>query len=159
MKNKKTEQLLLQSIIIVSLAALLSFTGCASLSLASDNDAMEITELINEGNSSELTKLSAESFLLDTEILHSSSLIGELWTGLADAGFKLANPVIIENRALKSSDTGLFGNTKDVEVFFARYLPENAKLFRIGSDNAEIVLILGPSEKGKNNIIAFGGPF
>lgn len=159
MKNKYSGRVALSCALIFSLAMLLFFSGCATISPAISADAEAITSLINEGNSVELSALSSESFLLDTEILHGRSLVSEFWNGLTQAGFKLENPVVIENRAPQAADSIFFGKGIDVEVFFTRYLPPQSTLFRIGSDDSEIVLILGPSEKGKSKILAFGGPF
>lgn len=141
------------------LIMLLFFSSCASIGPAEDNDAVEIISLINSGNAAELTKLSADTFLLDDEILHGSTLTGSFWNGLADAGFNLDNPVVIESRPPDAGDKPLFGEDTEVDTFFSRYLQPQSMLFRIDSDDSEIVLILGPSQKGKSSIIAFGGPF
>ena len=140
-------------------AAVLFASGCATVKPAGNEDLYTVIELLNSGNSAELTKLSADSFLFDTEILHGSSLTSALWNGLTSAGFKINNPAIIESRPAAAGDIQFFGKTTETEAFFAKYVPPQSMLFRLGTDGGSYVFILGPAEKRISKIIAFGGPY
>ena len=144
---------------VLLLAAAVLIAGCATVTPAGDEEMMNVISLINSGSSERLTELSAESFLLDSEILHGSAIIGELWSGLAEAGFMMTDPVIIESRPVSAADKKLFDQNTEVDAFFSKYIPAQSVLFRIGTDEESYVIILGPSEKNPGRIIAFGGPY
>lgn len=156
MKNKKTRIMVISAVMIIILIAL---SACSTITPAGDEDAIAVIELLNSEKKAELTAISADSFLLDAEILHGSALTKALWSGLIDAGFKLDSPVIIERRLPASEDKELFGNSIEVETYFTKYVAADSMLFIIGSETAEIALILSPAEDGSSMISAFGGPF
>ena len=159
MKNQRKHTAALSAALVLSVLIILSVSGCASTAPADSDDAAEIAALINTGNSAGLVNLSADSFLLDSEILHGPTLTESFWNGLIEAGFTLTNPVVTENRPPQESDKSFFGDSVEVDAFFSRYIPPSSMLFRIASDDTAIVMILAPAEKGGDEIIAFGGPF
>ena len=159
MRNKKKIGKFNFKIMIFTVALAVLFSSCATIKPAGDNEALNVIGMINRGDSEQLAALSADSFLLDTEILHGSALTASFWNGLADSGFTLKNATISESRAPYQSDAAIFGENTGVKTFFTRYLPPDSTLFRVNSSDTEIVLILSPDENGDIMITAFGGPY
>jgi len=120
---------------------------------------LEIIELINASDSENLAVQSADTFLLDAEVLYNPKLIKNLWQGLAESGFKISNPVIEANRLILPADKSIFGSGPEVDAFFSKYVPEKASLFKVSTGTGSYAFILGPSDIGKSMILAFGGPF
>lgn len=154
MKNRK-----LTIIFGAVLTVTVLLSGCATLRPADEGQILEIIELINTGDSENLFGRSSDIFLLDTEILYSPENVKSFWEGLAESGFKLQNPVIESYRLLLPTDRQLFGGGREIEIFFSKYIPEQASLFKIGTSSGTYIFILGPSDIGKSIITAWGGPY
>ncbi|MDC7226652.1 MAG: hypothetical protein PQJ61_07795 [Spirochaetales bacterium] len=145
--------------VLIALSVMLLFSACASLSRAAEDDALEVIYLINEGKVEQLTSMTAETFLLDAEILQGAGTAKLFWSGLAEAGFKLNNPVIIDKNQPSAAEKAVLGNSIEVDTFFTKYVTTDSMYFRIASDSGEIALIIGPDDTGELKITAFGGPF
>ena len=85
-------------------------------------------------------------------------LDGERLDVMRDAGFVLVNPEIDEIIPLRSESYKRFGDTMDMRVFFEKYVPEDATLVRINSDNGDFLFVLGDRFWGVPRMYAMTGP-
>ncbi len=134
-------------------------SGCMSFSKVDEKEITNILILIAEGRHEELTEMSSKSFLLDGEILHGIVLTGSFWRGLSEARFSLSGVKIIRNEALTDADTGLFGKTADVKVFFSKYTAEHSVIIELDSREGRTFMVLSPETGGIRKITAWGGPY
>ena len=156
MKNNK---LRIASAGIAALILTIFLFGCATIQPAGEQQMLEIIEMINAGDSENLAARSSDVILLDAEIIQNPKLIKNLWEGLAESSFRIADSVIVTNRLLLPTDKAAFGSGPEIDAFFAKYIPEKASLFRVETTSGEYAFILGPSDIGISMIIAFGGPY
>ena len=154
MKNRKT-----LSIIGIALTVAIILTSCATVKPAGEDQILDIIALINEGDSESLTARSTDSFLFDSEILHNPKLIKNLWEGLAESGFRIADPVIETGRLLLPLDQNYFGTGAEIDAFFNKYIPEQSSLFKVRTPSGNYFFVLGPDDVGISTIAAFGGPY
>jgi hypothetical protein len=145
--------------IAVALAILLVLASCASLQRMSDEKgAAWVAQRLNEGKAADLTAISASPFLLDGEIIALPEDAVTFWEGVVKAGLKL-DPEL--SRALPvGADTWLeFGSSREVHVFFQKYVEEGARLFELSTVNAQRVLVLCRSSWGSRDLYGFKGPY
>ena len=138
-----------------------ALASCTTLQRMSDEKgAAWVTRQLNEGNAAELSEVSASPFLLDGEIIALPEDTTVFWDGMVKAGLKLdpelsrAVPVEIDGGTWRE-----FGSTRDVQVFFGKYVKEGARLFELSTGNGRRVLVLYRSSWGSRKLYGFKGPF
>jgi hypothetical protein len=128
--------------------------------MSDEKGAAWVTRQLNEGNAAELSEVSASPFLLDGEIIALPEDTTVFWDGMVKAGLKLvrelsrAVPVEIDGDTWRE-----FGSTRDVQVFFGKYVKEGARLFELSTGNGRRVLVLYRSSGGSRKLYGFKGPF
>jgi len=145
--------------IATGLVIVFLFTSCSTLQrMADEKGAAWVAKQLNEGRAAELAAISSSPFLLDGEIIALPEDAAVFWDGLAKAGVKLDVEL---SRALEvGTDTWReFGSTRDVQVFFGKYVAEGARLFELPTVNGRRVLVLYRSSWGSRKLYGFKGPF
>jgi hypothetical protein len=145
--------------IAIAFAILLVFASCTSLQRMSDEKgAAWVAQRLNEGDAAELAAISSSPFLLDGEIIALPEDTATLWNGLAKAGLKL-DPELSRALAVGADTWREFGSTRDVQVFFGKYVAEGARLFELPTANGRHVLVLYRSSWGSRKLYGFKGPY
>ncbi|OHD72848.1 MAG: hypothetical protein A2177_08915 [Spirochaetes bacterium RBG_13_68_11] len=142
-----------------ALAILIVLASCSTLQRMSDEKgAAWVAQQLNEGKAAELAAISSSPFLLDGEIIALPEDTTAFWNGLVKAGLKLDTEL---SRALPvGPDTWReFGSTRDVQVFFGKYVAEGARLFELSTANGRRVLVLYRSSWGSRKLYGFKGPY
>jgi hypothetical protein len=141
------------------LAMALAFASCSTLQRVSDEQgAAWVARLVNEGRAAELAAASSSPFLLDGEIIALPEDTAAFWSGVAKAAIKLESEL---SRAVPvEADTWReFGSSRDVQVFFGKYVAEGARLFELRTASGRRVLVLCRSSWGSRKLFGFRGPF
>jgi hypothetical protein len=138
---------------------LLMVAGCATFSLKDEERGFTtVINLINDDHSDTLASISTVPFLFDGEILLVKQDVEVLWKNAIAAGFELPKPQIVDIEPAKPDMASIFSDSKEVAVFFKKYLPKNAVFASVKSDNGEYLFILGERISGVPRIVAFKGP-
>jgi hypothetical protein len=145
--------------IAAGVVVVLALGSCTSLQRMSDEKgAAWVVQQLNGGNAAELVAVSSSPFLLDGEIIALPEDTVFFWEGIAKSGVKL------DTELSRSVEVGAetwreFGSTRDVQVFFGKYVKEGARLFELPTANGRRVLVLYRSSWGSRTLYGFKGPF
>ena len=143
----------------VALAILLVLASCSTLQRMSDEKgAAWVAQQLNEGNAAELAAISSSPFLLDGEIIALPEDTAAFWNGLVKAGLKL-DPELSRALPVGADTWREFGSSRDVQVFFEKYVAEGARLFELPTANGRRVLVLYRSSWGSRKLYGFKGPY
>jgi hypothetical protein len=145
--------------VLVALALLLALGGCASLQRSADEgSAARVARLLAEGESAELAKMSVSPFILDAEIIPLASDVATFWDGAAKAGLRLETGVA---RAVPVGPETWreFGASREVQVYFTKYVAQGARLFELRTSRGGRVLLLVRERLFSFSIYGFRGPF
>ena len=147
--------------IATGIAIVFLLASCTTLQRMSDEQgASWVARQLNEGNAAELAAVSAAPFLLDGEIIALPEDTAVFWDGMVKAGLKLeaevsrAAPVEVDGGTWRE-----FGSTRDVQVFFGKYVAEGARLFELPTVSGRRVLVLYRASWGSRKLYGFKGPF
>jgi hypothetical protein len=133
--------------------------SCSTLQRMSDEKgAAWVAQQLNEGNAAELAAISSSPFLLDGEVIALPEDTTTFWNGLAKAGVKL-DPELSRALAVGPDTWREFGSTRDVQLFFGKYVAEGARLFELPTAKGRRVLVLCRSSWGSRKLYGFKGPF
>jgi hypothetical protein len=143
----------------IALFLVLALSGCATFSLKyEERSASGIIDLINGGKAEALADLSALPFLFDAEMLLAREDVETLWKNLVASGFSLPNPRIVHIEPAAPDLSSVFSDSKEVEVFFKKYVPQRSSFLSVQSDEGEFFFVLAGLADGKRKIVAFKGP-
>jgi len=145
--------------IAVGIAIVFLLASCTTLQRMSDEQgASWVARQLNEGDTAALAALSASPFLLDGEIIALPEDTAVFWDGMVKAGLKLEAEV---SRAveIKGDTWRELGSSRDVQVFFGKYVKEGARLLELPTTSGRRVLVLYRSSWGSRNLYGFKGPF
>ena len=134
---------------LILLTVLISFLiiSCTSAPYSQwDSSAEKVVDLINHPGEEYLEEITSNPFLFDGEIIVLDKDISMIWHNLNRSRFGFRNGVIKESVPLGPEDYTLFADTMEVKTFFSKYLPEDAALVKVESDNGLYYLILGSSK-------------
>lgn len=145
--------------IVIGLAVLMLFASCSTLQRMSDEKgASWVARQLNEGRAADLAAASSSPFLLDGEIIALPEDSVTFWEGLANAGLNL-DPELSRAVPVGVDTWREFGSSRDVQVFFRKYVAEGARLFELATTGGRHVLVLYRSAWGSRAIFAFKGPY
>lgn len=144
---------------LLLIAAVVLISSCATVPVAQrESRIMALVDRINGDSLTRVVEVTSVPFVLDREILALEADVRTMWSNMRDAGFVLVNPKIDEIIPLRSESYKRFGDTMDMRVFFEKYVPEDATLVRINSDNGDFLFVLGDRFWGVPRMYAMTGP-
>lgn len=144
--------------VAIALAVVLLFTSCASLQRMSDErGAAWVAQELNGGNAADLAAISSSPFLLDGETIALSADTAAFWDALVKAGVKL-DPELSRAVQIGADSWREFGSSRDVKMFFEKYVAEGARLFELQTADGRRVLVLYRSSWGSRRLYGFKGP-
>ena len=145
--------------VAIALAVVLLFASCTSLQRMSDErGAAWVAQELNGGNAADLAAVSSSPFLLDGEIIALPADTAAFWNGMAKAGLKL-DPELSRAVEIGADSWREFGSSRDVKVFFEKYVAEGARLFELRTVDGRKVLVLYRASWGSRRLYGFKGPF
>lgn len=145
--------------LVVSLGTLFTIAGCSTFQRTGDEgSAAFLARLVNNRNVSELVRLSASPFLLDGEIIPIPSDMATFWERALRTGLRL-EPVLVRGEAIGPATWREFGSAREVELWFGRFLPEDARLFELATSDGKRVLLLYRQVERSRTLFGFRGPF
>lgn len=143
----------------MSAAIVALLASCSTFQRMSDEKgAAWVARQLNEGNAAELAAVSSSPFLLDGEIIALPGDTVALWNGLIKAGVKL-DPELSRALAVGTDTWREFGSTRDVQVYFGKYVAKGARLFELPTVKGRAVLLLYRSAWGSRKVFGFKGPY
>ncbi len=143
------------TVLVVSLA----LGGCASLQRSVDEgNAARVARLLSEGKGAELAKISASPFLLDGEIIALPGDVAGFWDGVAKAGLRL-DPALSRAVPVGAESWREFGQSREVKVWFSKYVAQGVRLFELRTVNGGRVLLLVREGLFSRTVYGFKGPF
>ncbi len=148
-------------------ALLLSAGGCTTNAeyIKSDGPILRLADLVYQGDSGELTRLSNTPFLLDSEILLRRSHVRTLWENLAQAGLRLPETEILLADTVNAGTWRAFGTAGpgekaglETRSFFMNYVSDQAALIRLRTAQGTFLLLLDGRENRYPRISGIRGP-
>ncbi len=145
--------------VAAALTVALLLASCSTFQRMSDErGASWVARMLGEGNAAGLAKASSSPFLLDGEIVALSEDTTAFWDGMVKAGLSI-DPELSRALPVGGDAWREFGSTRDVKVFFGKYVAEGARLFELPSAGGRHVLVLYRSSWGSRTIYGFKGPY
>jgi hypothetical protein len=145
--------------IATGLAVIVLLASCSTLQrMSDDKGAAWVAQRLNEGNAADLAAASSSPFLLDGEVIALPEDTLTLWEGLVKAGLKL-DPELSRVVPVETDTWHEFGSSRDVQVFFRKYVAEGARLFELSTSSGRHVLVLYRSSWGSRALYGFKGPY
>lgn len=140
------------------IAAAMLLASCASVPPSRTEAGVErILELVEIGNEQALASLSRAPFLLDRELLMTEADIMTFWTAVPAMPMRFEFDAIEEIVELDEAGITRFAGTWEEEVFFRKYLPEDAAAAVVRDGERELVLFLGGNRGGYPFIYGYRG--
>ena len=131
---------------LLFLMIILSFSviSCTSVPYSQwDSSAEKVVDLINHPGEEYLEEITSNPFLFDGELIVLDKDVSMIWNNLNRARFGFKNCIISESVPIAADDYAIFADTMEVKTFFSKYLPEDASLVKVESDNGLFYLLLG----------------
>jgi hypothetical protein len=145
--------------VAIALAIVLLFASCTSLQRMSDErGAAWVAQELNGGNAADLAAICSSPFLLDGEIIALPEDTLAFWNGMVKAAVKL-DPELSRAVEIGADSWREFGSSRDVKVFFEKYVAEGARLFELQTADGRRVLVLYRASWGSRQLYGFKGPF
>ncbi len=145
--------------IAAGVAVVLALASCTSLQRMSDEKgAAWVAQQLNGGNAAELAAVSSSPFLLDGEIIALPEDTATFWDAMAKSGVKL-DAELSRSVEIGADTWREFGSSREVMVFFGKYVKEGARLFELPTGSGRRVLVLYRSSWGSRKLYGFKGPF
>ena len=143
----------------VSAIILILLASCATMeAVPKDKSIHRFVELFNTGNPALITEMTAVPMLIDGEIVARSSDADFFWSRLDELGFRLDANTEYTVEPVSEQSRLLFGDTMEIQTFFAKYVPDTAVIVRISGSGGNFILLLS-GRKGKYPyIFGFTGP-
>jgi len=144
--------------VAIALAIVLLSASCTTLQRMSDErGAAWVAQELNEGNAALLSAISSSPFLLDGETIALPADTAAFWDAMVKAGVKL-DPELSRAVETGADSWREFGSSRDVKVFFEKYVTEGARLFELQTANGRRVLVLYRASWGSRQLYGFKGP-
>ncbi|MFO8063663.1 MAG: hypothetical protein ACQETQ_09720 [Spirochaetota bacterium] len=141
------------------IALIVLISSCATAPVAQrENRIMGLVDRLNGESLVRVMEVTSVPFVLDREILSLERDVETMWSNMREAGFFLLNAEIDEIIPVHEDSYRRFGDTMDMRVFFEKYIPEDATLVRISSDNGDFLFLLGDKFWGVPRMYAMKGP-
>ena len=144
--------------ILLLLTVVIVLSSCLSLEQRYTNAAENVIELINAGNVEALSDMTKTPFILDGEILLLAEDTTGFWRDITEAGFRIANPSLIEVFPVDSSTYEHFGGSMEVETFFKKYVSKKGNVAIVETEKASIWFLLEITNRKKTRLLGFKGP-
>ena len=148
----------LKSIRVLLSCALTACVLTAALSCATappapaEEDVRGVTELAAAGETEILTAQSHVPFLFDGEILGRGQDVAEMWRLIVGAGVFEAETTLGALSGVGPGSYRLFADSKQVELFFSKYVSENASTAVVETPAATVILLLDGRSEGYSRI-------
>ena len=138
---------------------MITLASCTTLQRMSDEKgAAWVAQQLNDGNTAELAAISSSPFLLDGEIIALPEDTASFWNGMAKSGVKL-DAELSRSLEVGTDSWREFGSSREVMVFFGKYVKDGARLFELPTESGRCVLVLYSSSWGTRKLYGFKGPF
>jgi hypothetical protein len=145
--------------VAIGFAAIMLLASCSTLQrMSDDKGAAWVAQQVNGGNAADLAAVSSSPFLLDGEIIALPEDTVTFWEGLAAARLEL-DPELSRAVPVVTETWREFGSSRDVQVFFRKYVAEGARLFELSTASGRHVLVLYRSSWGSRALYGFKGPY
>ena len=132
------------------------FFSCASMGSGFyEETGLSVTEQLNKGMHETLSEESSYPFLFESEILASESQVKMLWEGLVKAGYSLDAPFVSLNRAVLTEDALLFADSREISVFFDKYIEKKDRIILVEGSDVAFYLLLRKMDKGEYNLLGW----
>jgi hypothetical protein len=144
--------------VTTALAIVLLFASCTTLQRMSDErGAAWVTQELNGGNAAGIAAISSSPFLLDGEVIALPADTAAFWDGMVKAGVKL-DPELSRAVEIDTDSWREFGSSRDVKMYFQKYVAEGARLFELQTVDGRHVLVLYRASWGTRQLYGFKGP-
>jgi hypothetical protein len=124
-----------------------------------DKKLDKIISLINSGDTEKLLKVSSVPFLFDGEILLKTADVKLVWSGLKKNSYKIKNYTYVRKAyTSKEKDYSLFSDSREVKIYFNKYLSDKSSIIAVKTADGEMLLLLDGKKAGYPVIRGIRGP-
>jgi hypothetical protein len=140
-------------IITATTCVVLAALSCATAPpVQTEGDVRAVMSLAASGESEVLIEQSHAPFLFDGELLVRDQDIGDMWRLVIGAGLFDEGAAVVSITDAGPESYALFAEMKQVELFFSRYVSENARAAVIDTPSATVTLLLDGKSEGYSRI-------
>ncbi|MCA1950199.1 MAG: hypothetical protein LDL24_06490 [Treponema sp.] len=133
-----------------------SLASCSTLPVAQNPGRVQsLIQALNTEPVESLMKRSSRPFLLDGEIIVRESDLESLWQNLRAARFSFSEAEIVSIQPVNSESYLLFGNSKDTQFFFKKYVPKDGAIAEVTTSLGTFYIITGGRTWFTPKIIGF----
>jgi hypothetical protein len=144
---------------LILIFLLIIFASCTTMKAVPGNRSVErFIELYNSGDTERMTEMTSVPMLIDGEIVARSSDADFFWSRLSDVGFNFSSMENYTVELITENSQFLFGNTKEVSLFFDKYVPDTAVIVKIYNPGGDFILLLSGRKGRYPFIFGFTGP-
>lgn len=137
----------------------LIFASCASVQKKDERSVLNVAELINQGDSDALFRMSRVPFLLDQEIVLLKKDIETFWSNIIEAGYTVDSPILEHGQAIGNDSYLRFYDSMEVKTFFKKYLSEKTRMLELKTSTNQRILLLVEKKCLTRRIYGFKGPY
>jgi tRNA1(Val) A37 N6-methylase TrmN6 len=150
----------MKRICAAALVILAVMTSCGTTYdfLAKESTTQTVIDLINSGNSAKLAELTVVPSIIEGQIVYSKDDIKEFWKILSDAKYSVKDAKIADVQPADGKHAALFGETKDIALFFAKYPPKNeSAVVTVETGKGTLYLLIANRKGDFPQIYGIGG--
>lgn len=137
---------------LIGCVMIAAFSCATAPPVQTEEDVRAVTALAAAGETGKLTEQSHIPFLFDGEILVRSRDAAEMWRLIAASGLFGENPPVADFSGVGPESYTLFSDTKQVELFFSKYVSDHARIAVIDTPHAILTLLLDGKSEGYSRI-------
>jgi len=141
---------------LIGVLFLVGLVSCSTLPPSQNpGRILSLIKALNTESVPDLMKRTSRPFLLDGEIIIREADIETLWQNLRDSQFTFTEADIQSVTPVKPDLYRLFGESKDVEYFFRKYIPKDGAIVELNTAHGTFYIITGSRTWFTPKIIGF----
>jgi len=148
---------MIKKIIFLFFGAVLLWSCATVPFIQRESSIKSVVELINTGNHAKLSELSEIPFLLDGEIIVMPGDVSFFWETALKNGLSISGYTIESVGPPDAGDSAVFSESREIAMFFAKYVPEDSSIAKIKASSGTFYLLLNGKEGKYPRIIGFKG--
>jgi len=148
----------MKRLLVSCVLAVLMLASCASLKNG-EATTLRVDQYIEQGNSDELSHLSASPFLIDAEIVKLPADTNTFWKSLANLKFRTGALKVTESLPTDASGQAIFGDSLEIRSFFAKYVDPAARVLVAETASGKKFAFVVKEQSSTSILYAFKGPY
>ena len=143
---------------ILSILAFILLASCSTVPFARRESSVKaVTALVNAKDHQKLIRLSETPFLLDEEIIIMPGDVAFFWETALQNGLVIKEYTVESITPGEAEDYKYFSDSREIEIFFTKYVHEDSSIAKITSSSGVFFLLLTGKDGRYPRIFGFKG--